>query len=281
MGEGTVPVSCYIRTLNEERTIAAVIAAVRSLVSEVVVVDSGSTDGTVAIAQSLGARVVHQPWLGSGRQKRFAEEQCRHDYLLDLDADEVVSPALAAELRSLFGDGMPRFPVYELKLVIVPPAGRPWWNVGGARRRKLYDRRVVRQPDHAAWDQFELPDGIAVGRLAGPLMHHAFRDIEHMMQKLNRVTSVRARETRLDRGRMQVAARVLLAYPVYFLKHYLQRGYFRLGVYGIAIAATLAYGRWLRDAKMYEQLLNRRTLPPAEENPKAELPGLSPGFNQP
>jgi glycosyltransferase involved in cell wall biosynthesis len=258
MSRQAAPVSCYIRTLNEERRIGPVVAAVREVVDEVIVVDSGSTDATVGIAQAAGARVVRQPWLGSGRQKRFAEEQCRNDYLLDLDADEVVSPELAAEIRALFASGGPPLPVYELKLVIVPPVGGPWWDVAVAHRRKLYDRRVVRQPDHQAWDQFELPKRVPVGRLNGPLMHHAFRDLEHMMAKLNRITTVRAAETRLSRGRWEVGARVLLAYPFYFLKHYALRGYFRLGVYGLATAAILAYGRWLRDAKMYERLLAER-----------------------
>jgi glycosyltransferase involved in cell wall biosynthesis len=263
------PVSCYIRTFNEERKVGAVIAAARDVVDEVVVVDNGSTDQTVAIAQAHGARVIHQEWLGRGRQKRFAEDQCRNDYLLDLDADEVVSPELGAEIKALFANGPPAFPVYELKLVIVPPVGKPWWKVAISHRRKLYDRRVVRQPDHLAWDQFLLPEGIAVGRLSGALMHYSFRDLEHMMQKLNIVSSIRAKETRLHRGRWHVGSRVLFGYPFYFLKHYAMRGYFRLGVYGVATAAILAYGRWLRDAKMYERLLIERA-PPAKGPAKGE-----------
>jgi glycosyltransferase involved in cell wall biosynthesis len=243
MSRQVVPVSCYVRTFNEARKIGDVVAAALDVVD------------TVAIAQARGARVIRQDWLGRGRQKRFAEEQCRNDYVLDLDADEVVSLELGAEIRALFANGPPSFPVYELKVVIVPPVGRPWWNVAVDHHRKLYDRRIVRQPDHLAWDRFRLPRGVPVGRLRGPLMHHAFRDIEHMMAKLNSVTTVRATATRLHRRRWEVGVRVLLAYPFYFLKHYALRGYFRLGVYGLATAGVLAYGRWLRDAKMYERLL--------------------------
>jgi len=271
MSSRVAPVSCYIRTFNEERKIGDVVAALRNVVDEVVVVDNGSTDDTVAIAKSQGARVIQQEWLGRGRQKRFAEEQCRNDYLLDLDADEVVSPKLGAEIRALFANGEPSFSVYDLKLVIVPPVGDTWWNVAVVHRRKLYDRRVVRQPDHLAWDQFEFPEGVPVGRLSEPLMHHAFRDLEHMMQKLNIVTSTRAKETRQHRSRLQVGARVLFAYPIYFLKHYLLRGYFRLGVYGVATAGVLAYGRWLRDAKMYERLLAERA-PPGKVNERTKSP---------
>ena len=265
MDRQVAPVSCYIRTFNEARKIGDVVAAALQVADEVVVVDSGSTDATVAIAQAHGARVIRQDWLGRGRQKRFAEEQCRNAYVLDLDADEVVSPQLGAEIRALFANGPPSLPVYELKLVIVPPVGRPWWGVAISHRRKLYNRRAVRQPDHLAWDQFELPRGVRVGRLRGPLMHHSFRDIEHMMAKLNTVTTVRAKATRLHRRRWEVGARVLLAYPFYFLKHYALRGYFRLGVYGLATAGVLAYGRWLRDAKMYERLLVERKRPGTQQ----------------
>jgi glycosyltransferase involved in cell wall biosynthesis len=257
MSEQAAPVSCYIRTLNEERLLGRVVAAAREVVDEIVIVDSGSKDATVAIARAAGARVIHQEWLGNGRQKRFAEDQCRHDFVLDLDADEVVSPALAAEIRALFAAGPPPLPIYELRLVTVPPVGKPWTNISVARRRKLYDRRVVRAPDHKAWDQFEVPPGVKVGRLAGDLLHYSFRDVAQLVEKLNRVSTVRARDGKKSGG-VAVAARVLFAWPFYFVKHYLFRGLYRAGIYGIVLAAISAYGRWLRDAKMYERILADR-----------------------
>jgi len=245
------------RTLNEERLLGRVVAAVREVVDEIVVVDCGSTDATVAIAEAAGARVINQEWLGNGRQKRFAEDHCRHDFLLDLDADEVLSPALAAEIRALFSAGAPPLPVYELRLVTVPPVGKPWTNIAVAYRRKLYDRRVVRAPDHKAWDQFEVPAGVKVGRLTGDLLHYSFRDLAHLVEKLNRVSSVRARDGK-QAGRAAVAARVLFAWPFYFLKHFVLRGHYRSGLYGIVLASIAANGRWQRDAKMYERILADR-----------------------
>ena len=105
----------------------------REVVDEVVIVDSGSKDATVAIAQAAGARVIHQEWLGNGCQKRFAEDQCRNHFVLDLDADEVVSPALAAEIRALFVAGPPPLPIYELRLVTVLPV----WQAMGQYLRRL------------------------------------------------------------------------------------------------------------------------------------------------
>ncbi|MBL8530098.1 MAG: glycosyltransferase family 2 protein [Hyphomonadaceae bacterium] len=252
-----LPISCYIRTLNEARMIGRVIEAARQIAAEVVVVDSGSTDATVEIATKAGARVTPQPWLGNGKQKRVAEELCTHDWLLDLDADEIVTPAFAAEVRALFANGAPPCQIYETKLVTAPPIGEPWMKFGVLDRRKLYDRRVVRQPDHAAWDQFDVPAGVAVGKLREPLLHYSFPNLEHLAAKLNHWSGISARESKL-KPFWWVVLRVLFARPVYFLKQFVARGLWRAGIYGYAVAQLSAYGRWLRDIKMLEIHLKRR-----------------------
>ncbi|MCI4660754.1 MAG: glycosyltransferase family 2 protein [Neomegalonema sp.] len=246
-----LPLSCYIRTLNEERMIGAVIRAAQQIADEVILVDSGSSDATLAIAAALGARVIEQPWLGNGSQKRVGEAACRHDWVLDLDGDEIVTPALADEIRALFADGGPEQSVYALQLVTAPPIGEPWWTFARSPRNKLYDRRAHQIPDHKAWDQLELPKGLRPPLLDAALLHYSFRDFEQYMAKWNRVSTVRAREAGL-KSRFSCVLRILFALPFYFLKHYLGRGLFRAGIYGFAISMGAAFGRWMRDVKMYE-----------------------------
>ena len=120
------PISCYIRTLNEVARIGATVRAALHVAREVVVIDSGSNDGTVAVAEAEGARVIDQTWLGGGFQKRVGEDTCRHDWLLDLDADELLSEELGREIRDIFAEGEPDADVYRLALVTVDPAGRVW-----------------------------------------------------------------------------------------------------------------------------------------------------------
>ena len=223
---------------------------------EVVIVDPGSTDRTKELAEAAGATVFDQPWLGNGAQKRAAEERCRNDWLLDLDADEIVTEELAASIRALFQDGAPDAPIYELELVTVPPYGERWNDFSLAYRRKLYDRRVIRMPDHKAWDQLEVPAGMQVRRLAGSLDHYSFSGVEQYVGKLNKVSGVRARESRL-KSRLSVVLRVLFAFPFYFLRHYLVRGHWKAGLYGYAIAVSAALGRWLRDVKMLEKHMTK------------------------
>lgn len=251
------PISAYIRTKNEERMIGEVIRAAQQVVSEVVLVDSGSTDKTIEIAESLGARVVRSSWLGGGKQKRIGEDACVHNWLLDLDADEVVTPELAEEIRALFAKGEPEARIYELMMATSPPIGDVWRDFNLVDRRKLYDRRVVRQPDHANWDQFKTPYGASVGRLRAPLLHYSFRDLAQLEDKFNRNSSGRARDTRL-KPFWYAALRLVFGKPFYFLNQYLRRGLWRAGWYGLAVAEIAAHGRWLKDAKMVEIHLRKR-----------------------
>lgn len=237
--------------------IGDVVRAALLIADEVIVVDSGSTDDTVALAEKAGARVVRQEWLGNGRQKRVGEDACRHDWLLDLDADEIVTPALAAEIRALFASGEPSAPIWRTPLAMAPAVGAPWLEFGLSERHKLYDRRVVRAPDHAAWDQFELPPGVKVGKLKSPIVHHAFTGAEHLMEKLNRNSSVRARELPLKPAPV-LALRIVFGLPLYFAKRYVLDGFFRGGVQGVSFALMSGFGRWLRDVKMYERAMKDR-----------------------
>jgi hypothetical protein len=107
-------------------------------------------------------------------------------------------------------------------------------------------------PAHKAWDQFEIPVGIAIGRLDAPIHHHAFTGAEQFMGKLNRNSSVRAAALPI-KAMPYLAMRIVFGLPVYFAKKYLLQQYFRGGVYGFAIAFMSAQGRWMRDVKMWER----------------------------
>lgn len=251
-----LPISCYIRTRNEAKRIGAVVRAASQLVNDVVVVDCGSSDETRDIAVQEGARVVEHEWLGNGHQKRIGEEASKNDWLLDLDADELLSDELQDEIRELFAASEPSPGIYSLKLVTVPPfpKGMVWKTCNLMRRNKLYHRTIVRMPAHAAWDQLDVPQGVKVRELDGSLLHYSFADIEQQVSKMNRVSSVRAQETKLKSKRL-LALRIVFAFPVYFFKKLILHRMYRGGVYGFACAAVIASNRWLKDVKMYEMHL--------------------------
>ena len=250
------PISCYIRTRNEASRIVATLRAVSPVVREVVVVDSGSTDDTVAIAEKEGARVIKQPWLGAGHQKRVGEDACRHDWLLDLDADEVVTDELAREIRALFANDPPEADAYLLRLTFVDPTGRVWRKARAPHRAKLYDRRVVRMPAHGAWDQFRVSKELRARRLRGPLLHHAFDDIGHLSRKQGSHEARRFPHLAEPRS-SSTALRVYFGLPVFFLRDYLVRRLCLEGGYGFLFSLTTAYNHWLRYAMLYERKLKK------------------------
>jgi hypothetical protein len=194
---------------------------------------------------------VPSPWLGGGKQKRLGEDAASNNWLLDLDADEIVTPELAAELRALFASGEPPAPVYQMMMATVPPVGRVAKDFYLTDRRKFYDKRAIRQPDHANWDQFTPPETMQVGKLNGRLLHYSFRDLAQLEEKFNRNSTARARNTKLKPFWI-CALRMVLARPFYFLGHYVGRGMWRGGWYGFAMANVAAHGRWLKDAMMVE-----------------------------
>ena len=252
MDDPRPPISCYIRTKNEARLIGEVVRAALTVAREVVVVDSGSTDNTVALAEAAGASVHHVDWLGTGKQKRAAEALCQYPYRLDLDADEVVSPGLADEIRSLFAQGEPAGKLFSIPMITAPPIGKPWHYVDSDHRNKLYDSRTFSMPDSAAWDQIDVPTSVKPERLKHALVHYSFTDIGFLLRKQERNMTQRAKSAPL-KPKWLLILRIFFGLPIYFLKRYLLKGLFLKGAYGFSFAMTIAIGRWLKDVKMYER----------------------------
>ncbi|SFM02008.1 glycosyltransferase family 2 protein [Methylorubrum salsuginis] len=255
-----LPISVFIIARNEADRIGATIRAVRDLTDDLVVVDSGSTDGTQALAESLGARVIHNDWPGYGPQKRFAEEQCRHPWVLNLDADEVVPPDLAETIRAAFAAGEPTHAAWRLDIAEIFPGEtrpHPWAYVLSPVRLYRWDRsRYSPSPVH---DRVELGAGVTAGRLKGRIHHFSVRSLGDQLDKLNRYSDQQADD--LDaRGVTIPSWRVFVELPGNFLKAYFGRRHFVRGVYGFLTAMNYAISRHLRVAKHYE----RRVTSPRE-----------------
>lgn len=247
-------ISCYIRTLNEERNIAETVRAAKKSSDEVVVVDSGSTDSTVHLAIAEGARVIEQPWLGNGHQKRVGEEACCHHWVLDIDADEVVTDDLAQEIRALFSGDGPDADIYEIPLITVDPGGHVWTKCPVVRRAKLYDKRKVRAPAHGVWDQFRIPDDLTVGRLQGALLHYSFSGMGQLALKMAKA-NIQKSPFLKPRGFLLSALKVYFGLPVYFFIRYVVRGFWREGSYGFMAAVAVSYAHWCRHAMLHESHL--------------------------
>ena len=242
-----MPLSVVLITHNAAGQLADCLASV-AFADEVLVVDSGSSDGTAEIAARYGARVVQKEWMGFGRQKQFAVEQAAHDWVLCLDADERVSPELAASLvRALQA---PVSPVYRmarrnrfLGRWLRHGEGYPDWSV------RLFDRREARWSDDAVHEKVLF--AVTPGTLQGDLLHESAEDIGRYLEKQNRYTTLAAEEMH-RRGKRAGMAELLFSPLVRFIKFYVLRLGFLDGLPGLAHISVGCMNSFMKYAKLVE-----------------------------
>ncbi|CCB65034.1 glycosyltransferase family 2 protein [Hyphomicrobium sp. MC1] len=251
-----LPVSCFIIAKNEADRIEYAIHSVQSWVDEVVVViDCASTDDTLAVARNSGCKVISQPWLGFGGQKRFGEDICRNDWLLNLDADEVVTLALQEEIRRLFEHKAPARRAYSIPIDLVyPGATAPRFWPRDHRYVRLYDRRVVRYRNSPIHDSV-LTGDFAVGRLKASIHHHSIRSFAHLATKLDERTWLLV-ENAKSRTSLSLALRLPVEFQINFLKYYIFRHHFTGGWTGIKYSAIQS---WYRLMKVYRLCITPRS----------------------
>jgi glycosyltransferase involved in cell wall biosynthesis len=251
--------SVTVITRDEAANLAAALDSV-AWADEIVVVDSGSTDDTVAIARRFTPRVVETNWPGYVAQKNRAAGEASHDWILSIDADERVTPALADEIRALLR-GEPAAGGYRLPRVTFH-LGRwirttDWYP---DYQLRLYDRR------RGAWAGGLVHESVRVNGpvldLRNELEHLAYRDLSHHLQTIDRYTTLAARQMR-DDGRRASWADLVLHPLAAFVRNYLLRGGFRDGVPGLVISALNATYVFLKFAKLKELWTHSTSTPPA------------------
>jgi glycosyltransferase involved in cell wall biosynthesis len=241
-----LPLSLLIITRDAAAELADCLESAR-FASETIVVDSGSRDDTVEVARRFGAKVIEQPFLGFGPQKQFAVERATHDWVLCLDADERVTPELAAAMRALFA-GAPPAAAYALSRRnrflgrwLAHGEGYPDWIV------RLFDRRRARWSDDAVHERV-IVDG-DTQRLRGDLLHASAESIDAYIAKQNRYTSLQA-EAMFAQGERASAARIAFAPLARFLRFYVLRLGFLDGAAGFAHIAIGAFASFLKYTKL-------------------------------
>jgi glycosyltransferase involved in cell wall biosynthesis len=219
---------------------------------EIVVVDSASADATLDIARGRGARVVQKEWLGFGRQKQFAVEQAKNDWVLCLDADERVSPQLAASIQAALA--APAAPVYRmarrnrfLGRWLAHGEGYPDWSP------RLFDRRRARWSDDPVHEKvlYAVTPGSPIGTLTGELLHESAEDLAHYLDKQNRYTTLAAEEL-FRSGRSAGTFELLLSPFARFVKFYVLRLGFLDGLPGLAHVAIGCMTSFMKYAKLIE-----------------------------
>ncbi|MBL4876729.1 MAG: glycosyltransferase family 2 protein [Cohaesibacteraceae bacterium] len=250
---GKIPVSVFIIAKNEADRIGACIDAVSSLVSEVVVIDSGSKDDTVSVAIDHGARVIFNAWPGFGLQKRFGEDQCLKDWILNIDADEIVSPELRNELKLLLSSDAPKHAAYRVHIAeMFPGELKPHRWAYSLSPVRLYKKTAGRYSKSPVHDRVDVNPDVTIGLLRHRIHHASIRSLSHQIEKLNSYTDMQVADL-AARGRNLSKWRIFTEFPMAFFKVYFLRKHFLRGFYGVATASTLAFIRHIRIAKHLER----------------------------
>jgi glycosyltransferase involved in cell wall biosynthesis len=241
------PLSAVLITRNAARVLPACLESI-AFADEIVVVDSASTDGTQEIAQRHGARVVQKEWLGFGQQKQFAVEQAKHDWVLCLDADERVSPALAASIQAALA--APASPVYRmarrnrfLGRWLAHGEGYPDWSP------RLFNRLNARWSDDLVHEKVLY--AVTPITLSGDLLHDSTDDLTRYLERQNRYTTLAARQA-FERGRSASIAHLLFSPVVRFIKFYVLRLGFLDGLPGLVHISIGCMNSYMKYAKLIE-----------------------------
>lgn len=240
--------SAIIIARNEERDLPGCLDSLHGVADEIVLVDSHSTDRTRDIAREKGARVIERDFAGFGPQKQFALEQATGDWVINIDADERLSPALGQEIRAVLA-GSPTVNGFHLR----------YHNVFLGRRLRFgghwseWHLRLFRR-DKAHYEGREIHEGISVvppyGRLRGPVLHESYKNFAEYLEKCNRYTGLIARDKYRKGRRFTLWSHARLPWD-FFSRYVLKLGFLD-GNPGLIYAVLSAYYTWLKLVRVME-----------------------------
>jgi glycosyltransferase involved in cell wall biosynthesis len=249
-----IKISAVIITLNEEKNIGRCLESLRSVVDEVVVIDSLSTDKTREICENYGVRFIEQKFLGYVEQKNFALKQAKYDYVLSLDADEALDETLKKEIALLKNnfqhDG------YEFNRLT-------GYNGFWVRHSGWYPDTKLRlvKKEKALWVGNNPHDALtvkgSVGKIPGDLLHYSYDSISAHVQQTNKFSTIEA-QSLFNKGKRATIGKLVTRPPLQFFKDYVLRRGFLDGRYGFVICFMNSLYVLLKYAKMMDMQLNKK-----------------------
>lgn len=242
-----MPLSAVIITHNARAGLEACLASI-AFADEILVIDSGSTDDTLEIARSRGARVIEKAWTGFGAQKQFAVDSACNDWVLCVDADERLSETLQRNIRAELA--APRSQAYALSRCnrflgrwLRHGEGYPDWVV------RLFDRRSARWSDDPVHER--VITDVPAARLQGDLLHESAGTLEHYFEKQNRYTTLQAQSMR-SQGKRAGVLDLALSPLARFFKFYFLRLGFLDGLPGLVHVSIGCMNSFTKYAKLIE-----------------------------
>jgi len=243
-------ISAVIITFNEEKNIRRCILSLQPVVEEILVVDSYSTDNTVAICQEMGVQVIQHPFEGHIQQKNFGVSQATYDYILSLDADEALSDRLGQSILSakqnLVADA------YAFNR-LTNYCGKWIYHCGWYpdRKLRLWKKQTGSWGGTNPHDKVIMAQGQKPIHLTGDLLHYSFYTLDQHIEQINYFSSISA-EAAFREGKRSNLLKILYKPLAKFLKGYVLKAGFLDGYYGWIICVNSAHAKFLKYTKLYE-----------------------------
>jgi len=244
-----IRLSIVVITFNEERNLARCLDSVKDIADEIVVVDSNSTDNTVAIAASYNARVIQHPFIGYGEQKNFATQQASNDWILSLDADETITPELKQSILEVKRD--PVFSVYQMSR-LTNYCGK-WIRHCGwypDKQTRLYNRTKGKWEEPKVHEYWRLDnDKEQGGNLKGDILHYSFTTINEHLRKIEKYSELAARES-VENGKAATLFKIFFSPKWHFVNEFILQLGFLDGFYGYTVCRLSVYATFLKYSKI-------------------------------
>jgi glycosyltransferase involved in cell wall biosynthesis len=257
----THKVSAVIITYNEENIILQTLDAL-SWCDEILIVDSGSTDRTVNLCESRGCRILNRPFSGYGEQKQYAVQEAKYDWILSLDADEVLTDELINEIVAVFTHkDIPWSGFYLPRTLVFMAKPFTFGKEHNQPCLRLFNRRAGGYTDARVHEHVELTG--VTKNLKAPMLHYSYRNIEHYFAKFNRYTSLAATQL-YERGQSVNRLAILFRLPLTFIQTYFFKGNFMNGYPGLVWSLFCGLYPVVKYLKLYERACNRVNEPPTD-----------------
>lgn len=242
-----LPVSVFIITKNEEHNIERLLKSCSDM-DEIIIVDSGSTDNTLEIAQDFDVKIIHNDWPGYAKQKAFAMTLCKNDWVLNLDADEELTSELVKRFTEIVSEEKYDSVRCQRNDMFM---GKPFSKYTKKPNNcRLYRKKTaVFDTSRLAHERADINGSQLFIKEA--FNHYGYNSISAITKKNNIYSSLKALE-KFQKGKKASILKMLLISPIIFIKTYIFQGYIFSGMRGFIMAILTAYYMFIKEAKLYE-----------------------------
>jgi len=243
-------ISSVVITYNAAAIIGKCIDALKTVSDEIIIIDSFSTDTTPEICKQKETIFIQHQWLGYGTQKNFGISKASYNYILSIDADEIISDELATSIVKEKQSGLQgqyslfRINYYYIKFSKHGASGP------GAKVR-LFNKNNARWNEREVHETLIIHKEEKIKQLRGYLLHYSYRSISHQIEKINNYTTLGAKEL-YKKGKKHFLLKMIFGPPVNFILNYFIRFGFLDGVHGFVLSCFAAHESFVKYAKLWE-----------------------------